>query len=89
MSDNVVSVVAFGECRNRIYNCRKLNKNISFYKETTLHKLMHNIDKYLVGIDTVLLSPSCSSFDEFSSYEDRGNFFKKAVLSQGKDVNES
>lgn len=29
--------------------------------------------------DVVLLSPGCSSFDEFQNYEDRGNVFKKIV----------
>ncbi|MHC5201890.1 UDP-N-acetylmuramoyl-L-alanine--D-glutamate ligase [Myroides sp. LJL119] len=31
--------------------------------------------------DTVLLSPACASFDLFTSYEDRGNQFKKIVES--------
>jgi UDP-N-acetylmuramoylalanine--D-glutamate ligase len=30
--------------------------------------------------DVILLSPACSSFDQFESYEDRGRVFKKLVL---------
>ena len=31
--------------------------------------------------DNILLSPACSSFDQFKSYEERGNFFKKIIMS--------
>jgi UDP-N-acetylmuramoylalanine--D-glutamate ligase len=30
--------------------------------------------------DVVLLSPACASFDEFRSYEQRGEFFRQCVL---------
>jgi len=38
--------------------------------------------------DVVLLSPACSSFDMFQSYEDRGNQFKQIVrtLASGQEI---
>ena len=35
--------------------------------------------------DTVLLSPACASFDEFSGYAERGDAFAEAVR-EGSDV---
>lgn len=47
----------------------------------TLEKAVLTAAKLAVPGDAVLLSPACASFDMFSSYEERGKVFKKAVRS--------
>ena len=84
-SNKVVKIVTFGEAGKVIYRLRKYNKAIKFYKEKTLYNLLNNIEQYLEGVDTVILSPGCASFDEFGSYVERGDCFKKMVLEYGKN----
>ena len=45
----------------------------------TMDEAVKMAERFSEKGDTVLLSPACASFDLFTSYEDRGNQFKKAV----------
>jgi UDP-N-acetylmuramoylalanine--D-glutamate ligase len=48
----------------------------------TIDKAIDYALKNGVAGDTVLLSPACASFDQFSGYEARGDFFKNYVKEQ-------
>ena len=72
-------VIAFGEARDGIL----ADFGDAFpFKIQTLSTL-HDATRYAMGMlsagDTLLLSPASTSFDEFSSFEERGNFFKDLV----------
>ena len=34
--------------------------------------------------NTILLSPAAASFDQFSNFENRGNYFKKLIMKKFK-----
>lgn len=76
---NVTKIISFGETKNKIFKCaNKFGfKNIETAKN--LKTAFEKIDTKSISEKVVLLSPACSSFDEFSCYEERGNYFKSLV----------
>lgn len=54
-------------------------KGISVQIVKNLEEAVKTADKKAKPGDTVLLSPSCTSFDMFSDFEERGNTFKSLV----------
>jgi UDP-N-acetylmuramoylalanine--D-glutamate ligase len=75
--NKVTLLVLFGESRFR------MQRQLGGYSETSLaSSLEEALEKAVAGInsgDTVLFSPACSSFDMYSSYEERGRVFKELV----------
>lgn len=73
----VKTLILIGEAKERI------NRDLGDFTETfligTFEEAVHvAYQKSRIG-DIVLLSPGCSSFDMFDSYEERGNYFKEIV----------
>ncbi|MCS7076643.1 MAG: UDP-N-acetylmuramoyl-L-alanine--D-glutamate ligase [Bacteroidia bacterium] len=60
------------------------NLNIPIIVTDTAQKAVEKSLDFATEGDTVLLSPACASFDLFKNYEDRGDQFKKVVLSLGE-----
>jgi UDP-N-acetylmuramoylalanine--D-glutamate ligase len=76
-TDGVVHIYAFGESGPEIAAAAT--------NPTTVHSSMLDAVKAARADaqagDTVLLSPGCTSFDEFTSYAERGKAFEKTVRS--------
>jgi UDP-N-acetylmuramoylalanine--D-glutamate ligase len=70
-----VEYVFFGECRE-IAKSKSQLPGVSFAKMPEALEYLRSAVKMQ---DTVLLSPGGTSLDEFKSFEDRGNVFKKWV----------
>jgi UDP-N-acetylmuramoylalanine--D-glutamate ligase len=71
----VVSLVAFGEAGPQI--ARDAARDVTVV--ATLEEAITAARTLAERGDTVLLSPGCTSFDEFSSYAERGDEFRRLV----------
>ena len=82
---NVKAIVCYGKTKNKIFSAAAKFKN-STLKETMLLKaenLNEAINNAVQIAKTnklaIVLAPACASFDEFKSYEERGEFFKEQI----------
>lgn len=77
MKQKVKVVFLIGEASNKI---KKDLKDASvFFDVHTIKNALEHIFKTVQKGDIVLLSPACSSFDQFRDFEERGAVFKQLV----------
>jgi UDP-N-acetylmuramoylalanine--D-glutamate ligase len=80
LSTMQLTVYAIGSNKQKLLKlCNKYNINVVLC--TNLEDSVKKIKKVLTTFEVALLSPSASSLDEFSSYAQRGDEFKKVALS--------
>ena len=73
--ERVKHCFAFGQTKEKIAE--------QFTRSTiveTMFEALQEAYKIAAPGDVVLLSPACSSYDQFDNYEQRGDLFKEAVM---------
>jgi len=71
------ALVLLGEAADRMQS--ELEEYVEIVRVASLDEAVETATRLARSGDSVLLSPACSSFDMFDSYEHRGNCFKALV----------
>ena len=80
----VKNIAIFGETKTKIaFSIKKFNFKNYYIFDNLKDCVTHLFNISLPG-EVVLLSPACASFDQFESYEHRGNVFKNIVNELGE-----
>lgn len=77
IGEKVKKLVLFGEARDKIRSF--LEGVVEIESADNLKGAIEEAYKSSSSGDVILLSPGCSSFDEYANYRERGNYFKEIV----------
>ncbi len=81
--ERVKTLVVFGEARETIHSI--IGGIVKTERAENLKNAVDMARDNSSSGDIVLLSPGCSSFDEFKNYEERGSVFKAMVEHMGRE----
>ena len=93
ISGKVKHLILFGECKDLLFEKIKSAENIIRVKDIDSAVIKANslanifLEKSKNNVN-IILSPACSSYDSFISYEERGNLFKQCVLNLNGIIND-
>ncbi len=79
---HVVHIVVLGQTKQKIIKMLERYDYYSYFSADTFKDAVMMCKKLARAGDCVLLSPSCASWDMFSSFEERGELFKKLVTEE-------
>jgi UDP-N-acetylmuramoylalanine--D-glutamate ligase len=77
LKERVKVVYTVGSAAEKIE--RQLHGVVKMVSAQTVQSAVAEAAKAAVAGDVVLLSPACSSFDQFENYEHRGQVFRQSV----------
>lgn len=80
IKNKVKNVILIGETASKIAQSLEQEGFKDYYFVNTLEEAVEKARKLSIPGDVVLLSPACASWDMFSSYEERGDLFKRLVV---------
>ena len=80
MKSNVLLVVAVGQTAEAIRQCGEKHGVAVTVLDDFKQAVCYCFEKMQNAPGFILMSNACASFDKFSGYEERGNYFQKAVL---------
>lgn len=80
--ERIKCCLAFGETKEKIADVFTRSRQCE-----TMFDALNEAWAMSESGDVILLSPACSSYDQFDNYEQRGDLFKDAVYKIIKDIN--
>jgi len=81
-SSHVRDIISYGEAGGQINT--ELGDAVRSVQVTDLHSAVKRAQFLAAPGDVILFSPGCASFDQFSNFEERGQFFISIVKEMGQ-----